>query len=79
VNKLELDTQTDQTGSLQVRLPGRQAAYRVRVTIEWDPAELEKDDHGWPAGWFDATAGAIDDPSFRRPEQGVAELREGLE
>jgi len=36
MNKLELETQTDETGNLQLRLPGRQAAYRVRVTVEWE-------------------------------------------
>ncbi len=46
---------------------------RVRVTplLEATPAH--------PAGWVEATAGSIDDPTFVRPPQGVPEKRDELE
>lgn len=78
MNKLELEPQTDDTGSLQVRLPGKQAAYRVRVTIEWEEASVAPA-AGWPPGWFEATAGSIDDPTFEGPPQGGSESRGELE
>ena len=33
----------------------------------------------WPDGWFEATAGSIDDPTFVRPPQGAYEKRERAE
>jgi hypothetical protein len=33
----------------------------------------------WPAGWFEETAGSIDDPSFQRPEQLPLETRGDIE
>jgi hypothetical protein len=74
VNRLELDTQTDDTGSLQVRLPGRQAAYRVHISIEWEEAPVPAVP-GWPPGWFEATAGSVGDPTFVRQPQGTPESR----
>ena len=34
---------------------------------------------GWPTGWFEATAGSIEDPSFARPAQGEYEARGALD
>lgn len=31
--------------------------------------------NGWPAGFFERTAGSISDPTFVRPPQGEAETR----
>lgn len=44
-------------------------------------AELERTaiENGWPAGFFAQTAGSINDPTFVRGEQGVAEERLPLE
>ena len=44
-------------------------------------AELERTAvaHGWPAGFFTHTVGSIDDPTFVRGDQGVAEERPPLE
>lgn len=39
MSKIELELQTDETGSLRVRVPGPAAAYRVRLTLEWDEAQ----------------------------------------
>ena len=44
-------------------------------------AELERTAvaNGWPAGFFAQTAGSIDDPTFVRGDQGIAEERLPLE
>ena len=44
-------------------------------------AELERAAaaHGWPPGFFAHTAGSIDDPTFVRGDQGIAEERLPLE
>ena len=35
--------------------------------------------NGWPEGWFERTAGSIDDPTFMRHPQGEHETRDPLE
>ena len=35
--------------------------------------------NGWPAGFFERTAGSITDPTFVRPPQGDTEIRLPLE
>ena len=35
--------------------------------------------NGWPAGYFESTAGSITDPTFVRPPQGAPEVRLPLE
>jgi hypothetical protein len=78
MNKIEIDASTDETGSIRIRLPEAPAHYPVHVVIEWaEPAAAARP--GWPAGWFAATAGSIDDPSFVRPPQGAHEPRESFE
>jgi hypothetical protein len=42
---------------------------RVEVTVRDVP------DRTWPAGWFDAIEGAINDPTFERPPQLELESR----
>src|SRR5262249_45406724 len=78
MNRIEIDASTDETGSIRIRLPQAPAHYPVHVVIEWAdvPAAARP---GWPPGWFEATAGSIDDPTFVRPPQGAYEEREGFE
>ena len=78
MNRIEIDASTDETGSIRIRLPGAPAYRPVHVVVEWDDAPAVACS-AWPPGWFEATAGAIDDPSFVRPAQGTYETREGLE
>lgn len=78
MNKLELDARTDETGRLQLRLPGPPAEYRVRVTLEWEDPECKRPS-AWPEGWLEETAGSIDDPTFVRPSQGSPERREDMD
>jgi hypothetical protein len=77
MNKIEIDASTDETGSVRIRLPSAPVHHPVHIVIEWAdlPAAGEP---GWPAGWFDETAGSIDDPTFVRPTQGAFEPREEL-
>lgn len=78
MNRIEIDASTDETGSIRIRLPDLPAHSPVHVVVEWGeaapPARSE-----WPPGWFEATAGSIDDPTFVRPPQGGYEEREGFE
>jgi hypothetical protein len=76
MSKMELNSSTDATGSIRIRLPGPPARYSIHVVVEWEEKPI---DTAWPAGWFETTAGAIDDPSFIRQDQGVHEKREGFE
>lgn len=77
--KLEIDGATDESGSIRIRLPGLPAKYAVRVTLEWEEPVEATDAHGWPLGWFEKTAGSIDDPTFLRAEQPVLEPVEDLD
>lgn len=37
--------------------------HRVELIVQDDPSG------SWPAGWFEAVEGAIEDPTFARPPQ----------
>lgn len=78
MNKIEIDASTDETGSIRIRLPAAPAHHPVHVVIEWEdmPASTQP---GWPSGWFAATAGAVEDPTFVRAPQGSYETRDGFE
>jgi hypothetical protein len=76
MNRIEIDVNTDATGSIRIRLPAH-ALRPVHVVVEWEePREAAA---GWPPGWFEATAGSITDPSFVRPPQGEYEKRDEIE
>jgi hypothetical protein len=51
---------------------------RIEVVVVWNEVSGVEPENGWPAGWFDATNGAIDDPSFERAPQGAVERRDDL-
>jgi hypothetical protein len=76
MNRIEIDANTDETGSIRIRLPQAPAHLSVHVVVEWVDAPTEP---AWPSDWVDATAGSIDDPTFLRPPQGAYETREGME
>jgi hypothetical protein len=77
MNKIEIDASTDETGSIRIRLPMAPVHFPVHIVVEWEdlPAEAPA---GWPPGWFGATAGTIDDPTFERAPQGSHEKRDDL-
>jgi hypothetical protein len=77
---LHVQTQSgpDRVLHLDIPVEASNALYDVVVVIQpkandAEPANL--DERGWPAGFFEATAGSIQDPTFRRHEQGEFEKR----
>ena len=74
MNRIEIDTNTDETGSIRIRLPSAPAHHAVHVVIEWEEPGAD-----WPPGWLEATAGSITDPTFVRHPQGEYEKRDEIE
>jgi hypothetical protein len=58
-----------------LRLPA--GRHRVVVLVD-EPAAAERDERGWPVGFFEDTYGSFADDPLRRPEQGDAQEREAL-
>jgi hypothetical protein len=77
MGRMQIDGRTDEAGSFRIRLPGQPRSCAVHVTIEWDECAASSR-APWPDGWFEATAGCIDDESFVRPSQGGFESRDPL-
>jgi hypothetical protein len=77
MNRIEIDASTDQTGSIRIRLPAALALRPVHLIVEWEDAPGAAAP-AWPPGWFEATAGAIQDPTFVCPPQDEPEEREAL-
>ena len=78
MNRMKIDTSTDDAGALRIQIPGRPNRYHVRVTVEWEDASGEASSD-WPPGWIETTAGSITDPTFVRQPQGDYETRKPLE
>lgn len=72
--------ESDEKGTLHVDLPVGAPRRQFEVIVIWQalPERAAPEGRGWPPGWFEATAGAISDPSFIRQEQGDYEEREML-
>lgn len=77
MNRIEIDASADEGGNIHIHLPGVRPHHQVRVSIEWQHVASEA--HDWPPGWFGATAGAIDDPTFLRSPEGTYEKRDEFE
>lgn len=62
-----------------------EARNEVRYFVEFLVAKQRRElarqaeANGWPAGYFESTAGSITDPTFVRPPQGAPEARLPLE
>jgi hypothetical protein len=71
---------SDEHGTIHMDVPVGLSRRRVEVVVVWhEVGEADgPEGRGWPPGWFDATAGAIHDPTFVRPAQGDYENREEL-
>lgn len=76
-------------GILYLRVPVGTATGEFEVTVSVQPKPSvpppvdpnrtpTPEELGWPPGYFDRTAGAIQDPSFERGPQGWYEQREPL-
>ncbi len=77
MNRIEIDANTDETGSIRIRLPSAPAHHPVHVVIEWsDPPDAGREAMD---AWIKATAGSITDPTFVRPPQGEYEKRDEIE
>lgn len=71
--------QSDANATVTIDVPVSGSLRQFEVLVVWQ--EVGPDDAKvaqWPQGWFEATAGSIDDPSFIRHPQGVNEDRETL-
>ena len=66
---------SDTTGRVRLNLGVGAPHRRVEVSVSW-PETGETAANGWPNGWFEATFGCIDDPTFVRHVDCVA--RRGL-
>jgi hypothetical protein len=76
VNRMHIETTTDEAGALRIQIPGRPGRHHVHVTVEWESSRPPASE--WPPGWVDGTAGSISDPTFIRHPQGEFEERETL-
>ncbi|HEV3259985.1 MAG TPA: hypothetical protein VG013_24165 [Gemmataceae bacterium] len=69
--------------AIHLTIPVEEAhyAYRLVITIEPEPPLPVKtpEELGWPPGYFEQTAGAIQDETFTRPPQGEVEKRLEIE
>lgn len=82
---LHYTARTDSAGIIRLEIPaGGVGEYELEVVVNRSPgqngAETQStpEQRGWPPGWFEATAGSIQDPAFERGDQGEFELREPL-
>lgn len=70
-------------GILRLQVPAefRDTDVEARVVLQpasQNGAKVEKDERGWPVGFFEATAGSIPDETFKRWPQGEYEARDEL-
>lgn len=84
---IRLTARADAAGVIQLSLPAGSAGteYDLQIVLTPKPAATgpagpkTPEDLGWPPGYFENTAGVIQDPAFDRGEQGWYEQREPLE
>jgi hypothetical protein len=72
---LTVTTKISPDGKLTLEVPEvfKGAVVTVTCHIEKEAPRVERDQYGWPKGFWDRVYGSITDPAFRRPEQGVME------
>jgi hypothetical protein len=72
--------QSDANGTVRIDVPVSGALRQFEVVVVWQEVETrdEAPERSWPKGWFEATAGSIDDPTFVRHPQGDLEDRDEL-
>lgn len=80
MNTVRKICESDEHGTAHVDVSIGLPRSRVEIVIVWQQVERvdASDASGWPPGWFESTAGVIDDPSFVRHPQGEHEVRETL-
>jgi hypothetical protein len=77
---IQIRTQAGEDGVLHLNIPvgTPNAEYQVVLVLQSTtdtPAPKSPEELGWPPHFFEETAGAIEDPTFRRHEQGEFEKR----
>jgi hypothetical protein len=76
---VRLVVKADADGVVHINLPVGLAGGEYEVVLVWQmrppfPAG-SPESLGWPPGFIEQTAGAIDDETFVRPDQGTFELQ----
>jgi hypothetical protein len=71
---IRLDTRIGQDGILKLALPLDLADTDVEVLVVVQQVQRRS----WPAGYFDRTAGSLQDDPLERPAQGEYEIRDEL-
>lgn len=77
---LQIRSQAGDDGVLHLKIPvgTPHAEYQVVVVLQPAsevPPSRTPEELGWPPGFFEQTAGSIQDPDFRRHDQGEFEKR----
>jgi hypothetical protein len=84
MNVIRLTAKSDADGKLRLELPVAAGEYEIAVVlapkaaVNGTPAKGTPEERGWPPGYFENTAGAIQDAAFDRGEQGWYEHRESF-
>lgn len=77
---IKITGRTDPDGKLRLEVPVGVADVEVVVVISHPFAEadeyFEGIENGWPPGFFQQTAGALEDDPIERPPQGELAVRE---
>jgi hypothetical protein len=60
---------------LDIPVGAPNSEFEVVVVLQPRAAATRPEDLGWPPGYFEQTAGSIQDPTFRRHDQGEFEKR----
>jgi hypothetical protein len=77
---IQIRSQAGEDGVLHIDIPvgTPHAAYQVVVVLQPaadTPAPKTPEELGWPPRFFEETVGSIQDPTFRRHDQGEFEKR----
>jgi hypothetical protein len=76
---IQIRSQAGEDGVLHLNIPvgTPNAEYQVVVVLQptTEPGPKTPEELGWPPNFFEETAGAIQDPTFRRHDQGEFEKR----
>jgi hypothetical protein len=84
---VQITARPDADGVLRLSIPVGPSAGEFEVAVVLSPRPAANgpprpqtpEELGWPPGFFEHTAGSIDDPAFERGDQGQYEEREPLE
>ena len=71
---IKLDTRVGHDGILKLEVPLDVADADLEVLV----VVHRKEKRGWPAGYFERTAGSLADAPLERPSQGEYEERDAL-